>query len=115
MASDRPASWRTPSSKQMEKMAASAAVGTNGRLSPTVGPAEQMPPEYWDAVLREPAPTKDRSAARSSPARCPRSAGTCFGSRATAAAASMTTILAAQSAEARAKGEVLIRTADRLL
>lgn len=27
----------------------------------------------------------------------------------------MTTILAAQSAEARAKGEVLIRTADRLL
>jgi hypothetical protein len=27
----------------------------------------------------------------------------------------MTTILAAQSVEARAKGEVLIRTADRLL
>lgn len=42
-----------PSPKQMEKLAASAAVGTNGRLTPPVGPGDQMPPEYWDAVLRD--------------------------------------------------------------
>ncbi|MBR0799954.1 hypothetical protein JQ615_31760 [Bradyrhizobium jicamae] len=53
MTSDRPASWRMPSPKQMEKMAAGAAVDTNGRLAPAVGPGEQMPPEYWDAVLRD--------------------------------------------------------------
>ncbi|MDN4985547.1 hypothetical protein QY049_20500 [Bradyrhizobium sp. WYCCWR 13022] len=42
-----------PSPKQMEKLAASAAVGTNGPLSPAVGPGDRMSAEYWDAVLKD--------------------------------------------------------------
>jgi len=46
---DRPASWRMPTPKQMEKMA--AAVGR--KASPARGPAsdEDLPPEYWQALL----------------------------------------------------------------
>jgi hypothetical protein len=49
---DRPASWRMPTPKQMEKMA--AAVGREPRRIPPPGPGEPMPPEYWESVLKDP-------------------------------------------------------------
>jgi hypothetical protein len=49
---DRPASWRMPTPKQMEKLA--AVVGKEPRRTPTPGPGDAMSPEYWDAVLRDP-------------------------------------------------------------
>jgi hypothetical protein len=49
---DRPASWRMPNPKQMEKLA--AAVGREPREAPTPGPGDPMPPEYWETVLRDP-------------------------------------------------------------
>lgn len=36
----------------MEKLAAEAAVGRNAPLSRPTGPADEMPAEYWDAMLR---------------------------------------------------------------
>ena len=49
--SDRPASWRMPTPKQLEKVA-------NGPLrSPRIDdppPDGALPQEYWDAVLRDP-------------------------------------------------------------
>ncbi|MCP3471806.1 hypothetical protein NLM33_25060 [Bradyrhizobium sp. CCGUVB1N3] len=50
---DRPASWRLPTPKQMEKMAAEVAVGRRVPTVPPVGPADPMPAEYWDALLRD--------------------------------------------------------------
>ena len=47
---DRPASWRMPTPKQMKKLAA-AAVGRQACATRPVGPADEMPPEYWQAVL----------------------------------------------------------------
>jgi hypothetical protein len=41
-----------PSPKQMEKLA--AAVGREPRRTPTPGPADAMPVEYWESVLRDP-------------------------------------------------------------
>jgi hypothetical protein len=49
---DRPASWRMPTPKQMEKLA--AAVGREPRTKRTPGPADAMPPEYWESVLNDP-------------------------------------------------------------
>jgi hypothetical protein len=49
---DRPASWRMPTPKQMEKLA--AAVGRQPCRIPTAGPADPMPTEYWESVLRDP-------------------------------------------------------------
>ena len=49
---DRPASWRMPTPKQMEKLAAT--VGREPRRTPTPGPGDTMPPEYWESVLRDP-------------------------------------------------------------
>jgi hypothetical protein len=48
---DQPASWRMPTPKQMEKLAAAAAV--RGSVPPvrTPGPGDEMPAEYWQAVL----------------------------------------------------------------
>jgi len=34
----------------LEKLAATAAVGRNAPRSPDVGPGDEMPPEYWQAV-----------------------------------------------------------------
>jgi hypothetical protein len=49
---DRPASWRMPTPKQMAKLAAAAAVGKRACCATLpVGPADEMPPEYWQAVL----------------------------------------------------------------
>jgi hypothetical protein len=41
-----------PTPKQMEKLA--AAVGREPRRMPTPGPADPMPPEYWESVLNDP-------------------------------------------------------------
>jgi hypothetical protein len=50
---DRPASWRMPTPKQMEKLANAAVV--RGNVSPvrTPGPGDEMPPEYWHTVLND--------------------------------------------------------------
>ena len=50
---DRPASWRMPTPRQMEKLAA-AAVNRQACATRPVGPADEMPPEYWQAVLEDP-------------------------------------------------------------
>ncbi|WGD56093.1 hypothetical protein QA641_20680 [Bradyrhizobium sp. CB1650] len=47
--SDRPASWRMPTPKQMEKLAASMGRGSASERSP--GPTDEMPDEYWRALL----------------------------------------------------------------
>jgi hypothetical protein len=44
---DRPASWRMPTPKQMEKMAIEA--GRQPAL-PAEGPEEPLPAEYWQSV-----------------------------------------------------------------
>lgn len=49
---DRPASWRMPTRKQIEKMA--AAVGRKAPPAPVMGPNEDLPPEYWRALLEDP-------------------------------------------------------------
>jgi len=52
--SDRPASWRMPSPKQIEKLGAGPpVVGGNAASAAAPGPADPMPPAYWDAVLRD--------------------------------------------------------------
>lgn len=49
---DRPASWRMPTPKQFEKMAAEAEC----RLDPTLGPApgDPTPAELWMSLLTDP-------------------------------------------------------------
>jgi hypothetical protein len=48
---DRPASWRMPTPKQMEKLAAEAA----RRPSPSVAvPNAPLPAEYWESVFKDP-------------------------------------------------------------
>ena len=49
--SDRPASWRLPSAKQMEKPPPEAAGSIP--LARAFGPSDDLPIEYWDAVLRD--------------------------------------------------------------
>jgi hypothetical protein len=50
---DRPASWRTPNPKQMEKLARERA---RDKSPPESNPApdESPPPEWWDSVLSDP-------------------------------------------------------------
>src|ERR1700744_6508712 len=48
---DRPASWRMPTPKQMEKLARAPSGGLNRQVSPAVGPSDGLPDEYWQAVL----------------------------------------------------------------
>src|ERR1700733_9279243 len=48
---DRPASWRMPTRKQMEKLAVTAAARGNVPPTRTPGPGDEMPPEYWRAGL----------------------------------------------------------------
>jgi hypothetical protein len=48
---DRPASWRMPTPKQMEKLAVEAA----RRQSPAAAaPDAPLPAEYWESVLKDP-------------------------------------------------------------
>jgi hypothetical protein len=51
---DRPASWRMPTPNQMDKLANAAAVRGNLPVVRTPGPGDEMPPEYWQAVLDDP-------------------------------------------------------------
>src|SRR5579859_7229640 len=46
---DRPASWRMPSIKQTEKMA--AALGKKAPVTSALAPGDDLPPEYWQAIL----------------------------------------------------------------
>ena len=46
---DRPASWRMPNPKEMDKMA--ALVGRNVPREPGLAPEADLPPEYWQALL----------------------------------------------------------------
>jgi hypothetical protein len=48
---DRPASWRMPTPKQMEKLAAEAA---RRPAKPAAAPEAPLPAEYWDSVLKDP-------------------------------------------------------------
>jgi hypothetical protein len=48
---DRPASWRMPTLKQMEKLAAIAA---RRPAVPVAAPDEPLPAEYWESVLKDP-------------------------------------------------------------
>jgi hypothetical protein len=48
---DRSASWRMPSIKQMEKMA--AALGRKASVTPALAPDDDLPPEYWQALLED--------------------------------------------------------------
>lgn len=50
---DRPASWRMPTRKQMERMAAAAAVGRNAPGAAGLAPDDDLPPEYWQALLHD--------------------------------------------------------------
>ena len=49
---DRPASWRMPTPKQMEKL--TAAVRREPPSTRACGPADEMPHEYWQAILADP-------------------------------------------------------------
>ena len=48
---DRPASWRMPTRAQMEKMA--AAVGRKMPHARGLAPNDDLPPEYWQALLAD--------------------------------------------------------------
>ncbi|MBR0969698.1 hypothetical protein [Bradyrhizobium japonicum] len=48
---DRPASWRMPIPKQMEKLAAEAA---RKPASPGAAPDAPLPAEYWESVFKDP-------------------------------------------------------------
>jgi hypothetical protein len=48
---DRPASWRMPTSKQLEKLAGEAA---RRPALPAAAPDAPLPAEYWDSLLRDP-------------------------------------------------------------
>jgi hypothetical protein len=48
---DRPASWRMPTPKQMEKLAAEAAWKS---ANSAAAPEAPLPLEYWDSVLKDP-------------------------------------------------------------
>src|SRR5258705_1101061 len=48
---DRPASWRMPTPKQMEKLAAEA---TRRPAPPAAAPDTPLPAEYWESVLKDP-------------------------------------------------------------
>ncbi|OKO83239.1 hypothetical protein AC630_11700 [Bradyrhizobium sp. AS23.2] len=51
---DRPASWRFPTVKQMQKLASS--IGIDQKTPPTrpLEPADDLPVEYWRALLDDP-------------------------------------------------------------
>ncbi|MCG2665740.1 hypothetical protein ACFPFP_02200 [Bradyrhizobium sp. GCM10023182] len=51
--SDRPASWRFPTMKQIQKLANAPVVGKSTPPTPAVGPADDLPDPYWEALLAE--------------------------------------------------------------
>lgn len=62
--SDRPASWRMPTPKQMDTMA--AAVGKNAIPARGLAPSDDLPPEYWRALLDDAGADAPNSIARAS-------------------------------------------------
>ena len=48
---DRPASWRMPNAKQMKGMA--SALGRRAPPTPAMAPYDDLPPEYWQALLED--------------------------------------------------------------
>ena len=55
---DRPASWRMPTPKQMEKLAAEV---VRRPAAPAAAPDAPLPAEYWDSVLKDPHAQADRA------------------------------------------------------
>ena len=53
MTNERPANWRMPSRKQMEKLLSEPA-GARPAEAPDPAPSDPMPEQLWDAVLRDP-------------------------------------------------------------
>ncbi|MDA9445654.1 hypothetical protein XI00_26405 [Bradyrhizobium sp. CCBAU 21359] len=51
---DRPASWRFPTTRQIEKMRSSPTMGPKSLPTRPLGPADDLPPEYWQALLDDP-------------------------------------------------------------
>ncbi|UQR62980.1 hypothetical protein LRP30_40655 [Bradyrhizobium sp. C-145] len=51
---DRPASWRFPTMKQIQKLASDLRVDQKRPPAPAVGPADDLPVEYWQALLDDP-------------------------------------------------------------
>ncbi|WP_349631481.1 hypothetical protein [Bradyrhizobium sp. BR 10289] len=54
MTNYRPASWHVPTKQQMEKPGSSLAISRKLSLTGAVGPADDLPPEYWQALLDDP-------------------------------------------------------------
>ncbi|MEY9403641.1 hypothetical protein ABIF79_010016 [Bradyrhizobium japonicum] len=52
-----------PTPKQMDKLAAEVTVGRKAPQSRPVGPADELPPEYWEAVLKDAGADARRSGA----------------------------------------------------
>ncbi|MCA1436775.1 hypothetical protein I6F33_27910 [Bradyrhizobium sp. BRP20] len=52
--SNRPASWRFPTQRQMQKLASSPETGRKTPPTPAVGPADELPPEYWRSLMDDP-------------------------------------------------------------
>ena len=50
---DRPASWRMPTPKQMEKLATKPSRQPEAPVA-TPGPADDLPEAYWDSIIRDP-------------------------------------------------------------
>ncbi|WP_441242508.1 hypothetical protein [Tardiphaga sp. 768_D3_N2_1] len=51
--SDKPASWRMPTPKQMDKLASKPS-RVPEPLIPPPGPADDLPEAYWDSIIRDP-------------------------------------------------------------
>jgi hypothetical protein len=49
-----PASWRFPTQPQMQKLASSHEAGQKTPPTAAVGPADELPPEYWRALMEDP-------------------------------------------------------------
>lgn len=51
---NHPASWRFPTRPQMEKHGFSPTVARETSPTRAVGPADDLPPDYWQAILDDP-------------------------------------------------------------
>lgn len=48
------AGWRFPTMKQMQKLRPAPATDPKGAPAPALGPADDLPVEYWQAILEDP-------------------------------------------------------------
>lgn len=51
---NHPAGWRFPSMKQMQKFRPTPATDPKDAPAPPLGPADDLPVEYWRALLEDP-------------------------------------------------------------